>query len=137
MRYFKSILIAFLILLLSSCSTIVNETSNTHPDFKIGIKGFENKLKKEFEFEKLSIGTYFTTKNVLGKEKGLNLTFQKNDLQSVSNNLIGVYANKVKELVEKNLLHLDDYDYVNITFKNEQEQEGLTKSTSIKIRKKL
>ena len=137
MKYLKTMIAMLSIALLFSCS-IKTESSTIapHPDFKIGKLGIEKALKKEFDFQKLSLGTYMTRK--MGKkELGLNLTLQKDDLNSISDSLLSQYSSRIQELVLKNLLHLEDYDYINITFENKKIKDEFTKSTSIKIRKSL
>jgi hypothetical protein len=117
----------------------VKETSNSkgNPNFKIGKQGFEKALQKEFKFEKLSVGTYFTKKNGVKTEKGLNLTIENMNLSLVSDSLIMVYSDKIKQLTSENLLHLKEYDYINITFNQQQETGELQKVNSVKIRKQL
>jgi len=43
----------------------------------------------------------------------------------------------IKEEVKANLLHLKDYNYINITFENELTKGNLRKVNSIKIKKQL
>ena len=119
-----------------SCSTIVDGNSDLHPDFKIGKKEFENSLKKEFDFEKLSIGTYFTKKNGISEEKGLNLTFEINNLRFVTDSLITIYSDKITVQVKKYLLNKDNYDYVIIKFEEETKGE-ISRSTSLELKKQL
>jgi hypothetical protein len=137
MKYFKSFFITLAILFLSSCNMDLNNgNSAPHPDFKIGQKGIEKMLKQDFDFQKMSVGTHMKTK--MGtKEFGLNLTFQKDDMLPVSDNTFKEHASTIKKLVVNNLLHLEDYDFINITFENENIEGEFTKSTSVKIRKLL
>jgi len=137
MKKLRIVLALFFVAFLLNCTTIVEGNSDAHPNFKIGKKGFENSLKKEFDFDKLSIGTYFTKKDGISKEKGLNLMFLKNDLTAISDSLLYHYSEEIKNQTIQYVLNLDTYDSVNITFKSEEVQKDLTKSTSIKIKKAL
>ena len=137
MKYLKSIFTLLSLLLLFNCNVITQANSSApHPDFKIGQKGIEKKMKQEFDFQKMSVGTFMTTK-IGVKELGLNLKFQKEDIQSTSDSLLKEYVAIIKKSVAKNLLHLEDYDYINITFENENIEGEFTKSTSVKIREQL
>jgi len=130
--------LAFLaIAFLLNCTTIVKGNSDAQPNFKIGKKGFENSLKKTFDFETLSIGTYFTKKNGTSQEKGLNLTFKKNNLTAISDSLWHQYSEQIRIETLQYLLNLDTFDSINIIFKSEEVKEDLTKSMSIKIKKAL
>ncbi len=137
MKYFKFFAFFIFSLSLFNCNTIVNGKSNKHPNFKIGKSGLEKNLRKHFDFENLSIGTFSTNKNGVSKEKGLNLTFQKKNLHQTSDSLINVYANKIKKDVVNNLLHLKDYDCINITFESKIIDGDLNKINSIALKKQL
>ncbi|MGK0414032.1 MAG: hypothetical protein ACJA1B_002251 [Polaribacter sp.] len=137
MKYLKLTFATLALFVFISCDF---QTSNSphapHPDFKIGRDGLENILKQEFNFQKMSVGTHMSSKMGL-KELGLNLTFQKEDLMSVSDSLLKTYSTKIKKTVIKNLLYLEDYDYLNITFENQFSEGAFTKSTATKIREQL
>jgi hypothetical protein len=137
MKKIRIICTLFIVTILLNCTTIVKGTSDAHPDFKIGKKGFENSLKKQIDFNSLGIGTYISNKNGISKEKGLNLTFLKNNITAISDSLFYHYSEEIKLQTIQYLLNLDTYDYINITFKSEEVQKDLTKSTSIKIKKAL
>ena len=84
MKYLKSIFTLLSLVLLFNCNVITQANSSApHPDFKIGQKGIEKKMKQEFDFQKMSVGIFMTTK-IGVKELGLNLKFQKEDIQSTS-----------------------------------------------------
>ena len=137
MKYLKSIFITITVLFVSSCNMDLNNgNSAPHPDFKIGQKGIEKMLKQDFDFQKMSVGTHLA-KKMGTKELGLNLTFQIDDVLSVSDSIFKEHASTIKKLVVNNLLHLEDYDFINITFENENIEGEFTKSTSVKIRKLL
>jgi len=136
MKLLKPYLFLGIILFFISCNTKIETSANSNPNFKIGKEGFEKSLKAQFDFEKLSIGTYFTKKNGISVEKGLNLTFQKNNLRKVSDSLVYVYSDEIKNQVKKYLLNLDKYDYINIKFE-EQIKGEITKSNSIEFKKEL
>lgn len=137
MKIFKTILFISVVLLLVNCNTIVKGSSDFHPNFKVGKTGFEEELKKQFDFDDLAIGTYYTKKNNSLEERGLNLTFkfaeQELSNKEESNNDVEFIITKVKEY----LLNLDNYDYVNIIFENERKEGNITKSSRIKIKKEL
>jgi hypothetical protein len=137
MKIFKTTLLICIMLLLVNCNTIVEGKSDFHPDFKVGKTGFEKELKKQINFDDLAIGTYYTKKNNISEERGLNLTFkfaeQELPNKEESNNDSEFIVSKVKEY----LLNLDNYDYVNIIFENEREEGNITKSSRIKIKKEL
>jgi hypothetical protein len=137
MKYLKSIFTLLSLVLLFNCNVITQGSSSApNPDFKIGQKGIEKKFKKEFDFQKMSVSIFMTTK-IGVKELGLNLKFQKEDIQSTSDSLLKEYVAIIKKSVAKNLLNLEDYDYINITFENENIEGEFTKSTSVKIREQL
>lgn len=137
MNQLKIIVPVLTFLLLISCSLKKeNNTIAPHPDFKIGKKGFENKLKEVFNFEKITFGSGIN-RNLGVSSTGLNLTFYMNDLDVVSNEKLSKYAKIIKFETNKNLLKLDNYNFVKITFKEEKQEEEFTKSTSIKIKKQL
>jgi predicted nucleotide-binding protein (sugar kinase/HSP70/actin superfamily) len=135
MKLLKIGLVGLVLLLGSSCVN-TSTTTSKHVEFKIGKEGFEKQLAKVFEFENLAIGTYITKKKE-AREQGVNLTFRKNDLSQFSDSLIIVYSNSIKQEVKANLLHLSDYDYINITFEEEVKSGDLKKINSIKIKKQL
>jgi hypothetical protein len=137
MKYLKLVFTTLTLFLFFNCNLQVKNSPNpTHPDFKTGKNGLEKILKQEFNFQKMSVGTYITTK--MGKkELGVNLTFQKEDLLTVSDSLLKEYASTIKKTVVKNLLHLEHYDFINITFENEFSDGEITKITAMKIREKL
>ena len=137
MKKIRILVTLFIVTISLNCTTIGKGTSDAQPDFKIGKKGFENSLQKQFDFNSLGIGTYITNKNGISKEKGLNLTFLKNNVTAISDSLLYHYAEEIKIQTIQYLLNLDTYDYINITFKSEEVQKDLTKSTSIKIKKAL
>tara|TARA_R110002126_G_scaffold291243_2_gene451315 strand:- start:1492 stop:1902 length:411 start_codon:yes stop_codon:yes gene_type:complete len=136
MKLLKPSLLFVFILFFISCSAKIETSSDAHPNFKIGKTGFEKSLKAQFDFEKLSVGTYFTKKNGISTEKGLNLTFQKNSLSQVSDSLIYVYSDEIKIQVKKYLLNLDKYNYINIKFE-EQKKGDITRSNIIEFKKEL
>ncbi len=119
-----------------NCNRTVSGTSNFHPDFKIGKKGFEKKLQEAFSFEKLSVGTYMTEKQGFNKEKGLTLTFGINNIASITDSVFNIYADETSILVKNNLLHLEDYNYVIVKF-NEETKGDISKSISVTIKKEL
>lgn len=136
MKFTKLILLVVTISCFINCNNKVTTSSDAHPNFKIGKKGFEKSLQKEFDFDKLSIGTYITKKNGVSEEKGLSLTFQKSDLHRVTDSIIIANCDDIKTHVKKYLLNIDNYEYVIIKF--EEEIEGdISKSTSIKVKKQL
>ena len=136
MKLLKPSLLFVFILFFISCSAKIETSSDAHPNFKIGKIGFEKSLKAQFDFEKLSVGTYFTKKNGISTEKGLNLTFQKNSLSQVSDSLIYAYSDEIKIHVKKYLLNLDKYNYINIKFE-EQKKGDITRSNTIEFKKEL
>ncbi len=137
MKNFKLFLFLTACLFFLNCYTVTESKSSSNPDFKVGKAGFEKRLKRQFDFDKLSIGFYTTKKNGLSKENGLNLTFKINNLENISDSLINSYTDVIKEEVKTNLLHFKDYNYINITFENELTKGNLRKVNSIKIKKQL
>lgn len=137
MKFFKTILVLALIFLTTNCSTKVEGSSEFHPDFKIAKSGFKKELKKEIDFEDLSIGTYYTKKNNITEEKGLNLTFKNANQEVYSTNEANKKADFIATQVNKYLLNLDNYDYVNIIFENENEEGDVKKSSRITIKREL
>ena len=117
MKFFKTILVLALIFLTTNCSTKVEGSSEFHPDFKIAKSGFKKELKKEIDFEDLSIGTYYTKKNNITEEKGLNLTFKNANQEVYSTNEANKKADFIATQVNKYLLNLDNYDYVILSSK--------------------
>ena len=136
MKLLKPSLLYISILFFIGCNTKIETSSDAHPNFKIGNTGFEKSLKAQFDFEKLSVGTYFSKKNGISTEKGLNLTFQKNNLAEVSDSLIYVYSDEIKTQVKKYLLNIDKYNYINIKFE-EQTKGDIIKSSSIELKEEL
>ncbi|WP_296637919.1 hypothetical protein [Polaribacter sp.] len=137
MKILKTTLFINVVLLLVNCTTIVEGTSDFHPDFKIGKTGFEKELKKQLDFDDLAIGTYFTKKNNSLEERGLNLTFEFAEQELPNNQELNNYAEFIITKVKEYLLNLDNYDYVNTIFENEREEGNIAKSSRIKIKKKL
>ena len=135
MKFFKTILVLALIFLTTNCSTKVEGSSEFHPDFKIAKSGFKKELKKEIDFEDLSIGTYYTKKNNITEEKGLNLTFKNANQEVYSTNEANKKADFIATQVNKYLLNLDNY--VNIIFENENEEGDVKKSSRITIKREL
>ena len=136
MKKLKIIICAMAVFTMFNCTRTVSGSSNLHPNFKIGKKGFEKRLQEAFSFEKLSVGTYLTEKQGFNKEKGLTLTFDINNIKSITDSVFNVYADKTSILVKKNLLHLDDYNYVIVKF-NEETKGDISKSTLVTIKKEL
>lgn len=137
MNQLKIIVSILTFLLLTSCSLKKeNNTIAPHPDFKIGKKGFEDKIKEVFNFEKITFGSVINI-DTLSSSTGLNLTFYMNDLDFISNEKLSKYAKIIKFETNKNLLKLDKYNFVNITFKEEKQEEGFTKATTIIVKKQL
>lgn len=137
MNQLKIILPALTFLLLTSCNLKKEDSSIAPPpDFKIGKKGFEKKLKEAFSFEKITFGS-FINKGAVSSNTGLNLTFYINDLDVISNKKLSKYAKIIKFETNKNLLKLDKYNFINITFKEEHQLGEFTKATSIQIQKQL
>ncbi len=137
MKFIKTTFLLLSMILLVNCNTKVEGTSEFHPDFKIGKKGFRKALKKEINYDDLTIGTYYTKKNNIAEEKGLNLTFKVSGDGLTNNEEINNKADYLAAQVKKYLLNLEKYDYVNIIFENEKEENGIKKSSSIKIKRKL
>ncbi|EAQ40998.1 hypothetical protein [Polaribacter sp. MED152] len=137
MKFFKTTLVLALLFLATNCSTKVEGSSEFHPDFKIAKSGFKKELKKEIDFEDLSIGTYYTKKNNITEERGLNLTFKNANQEVYSTNEANKKADFIATQVNKYLLNLDNYDYVNIIFENENEEGDVKKSTRITIKREL
>lgn len=139
MKYLKLLLPIIFLWLMSSCQNKLIEDSTLPPkvDFKIGKKGIEAELRKTLDFQKISFGTYYTTKQLLAEEKGITLTFQLNNLESVSDSLIGVFVKTSEQLVKEHLLHLKDYDFVKLTFNTDQTEGEFKKTTSVEIKKPL
>ena len=137
MKFFKITLVLALLVLATNCSTKVEGSSEFHPDFKIAKSGFKKELKKEIDFEDLSIGTYYTKKNNITEERGLNLTFKNANQEVYSTNEANKKADFIATQVNKYLLNLDNYDYVNIIFENESEEGDVKKSTRITIKREL
>lgn len=69
MKFFKTTLVLVLLFLITNCSTKIESSSDFYPDFKIAKSGFKKELKKEMDFDDLSIGTYYTKKNNITEEK--------------------------------------------------------------------
>lgn len=137
MKYLKLTFATLALFLFFSCNFQTSNNPNAlHPDFKIGKDGLENILKEKFNFQKMSVGTHMSSKMGV-KEHGLNLTFQNEDLMSVSDSLLKTYSTAIKKSVIKNLVHLEDYYYINITFENQFKEGEFTKSTTTKIREQL
>lgn len=137
MKIFKPTLFISTILLLVNCNTIVKGKSDFHPDFKIGKTGFEKELKKQINFDDLRIGTYYTKKNNIDEERGLNLTFKFAEQELPNKEKLSSNTDFITTKVNKYLLNLDNFDYVNIIFENEMVEESITKSSRIKIKKEL
>jgi len=137
MKFFKITLVLALLFLTTNCSTKVEGSSEFHPDFKIAKSGFKKELKKEIDFEDLSIGTYYTKKNNITEERGLNLTFKNAKQEVYSTNEANKKADFIATQVNKYLLNLDNYDYVNIIFENENEEGDVKKSSRITIKREL
>ena len=137
MKFIKTTFLLLSMILLVNCNTKVEGTSEFHPDFKIGKNGFREALKKEINYDDLSIGKYYTKKNNITEEKGLNLTFKFSGDGLANNEEINNQADYIAAQVKKYLLNLEKYDYVNIIFEKEKEEDAIKKSSSIKIKRKL
>ncbi|MEN8703260.1 MAG: hypothetical protein ABF311_07425 [Polaribacter sp.] len=137
MKILKTTLFISVMLLLVNCTTIVEGTSDFHPDFKVGKTGFEKELKKQLDFDDLAIGTYYTKKNNSLEEKGLNLTFEFAEQELPNKEELNNDAEFIITKVKEYLLNLDNYDYVNIIFENEREEGNIARSSRIKIKKEL
>ncbi|WP_439130481.1 hypothetical protein [Polaribacter sp.] len=136
MKLVRIMLMCFILLLNFSCITNETITNSNQIDFKIGKQGFENKIAKFFTFKDLLFGTYTTTKNSIS-QKGVELTFKMDSVALMSNQMIKKYAGIIEQEVKANLLHLSDYDFVNITFMQEYEKEGITRLSSLKLKRLL
>jgi hypothetical protein len=137
MKILKTTLFISVMLLLVNCTTVVEGTSDFHPDFKVGKTGFEKELKKQLDFDDLAIGTYYTKKNNSLEEKGLNLTFEFAEQELPNKEELNNDAEFIITKVKEYLLNLDNYDYVNIIFENGREEGNIAKSSRIKIKKEL
>ncbi|WP_334055560.1 hypothetical protein [Polaribacter sp. P097] len=137
MKFLKTTLVLALLFLTTNCSTKVEGSSEFHPVFKIAKSGFKKELKKEIDFEDLSIGTYYTKKNNITEERGLNLTFKNANPEVYNTNEANKKADFIATQVNKYLLNLDNYDYVNIIFENENEEGNVKKSSRITIKREL
>lgn len=137
MKILKTTLFISVMLLLVNCTTVVEGTSDFHPDFKVGKTGFEKELKKQLDFDDLAIGTYYTKKNNSLEEKGLNLTFEFAEQELPNKEELNNDAEFMITKVKEYLLNLDNYDYVNIIFENGREEGNIAKSSRIKIKKEL
>ncbi|WP_435415910.1 hypothetical protein [Polaribacter aestuariivivens] len=139
MKYLKIVFVCFLFMVLSNCTTSFKRSSNNFPDFKIGKKGFENLIAKEFNFEKLTLGTYEKGSSNTVSEKGANLTFLGVDemLEESSDSTLVKNARFIRNLTVKNLLNLEKFDFVVITFENEDEKGVLTTITKKRIKLEL
>ena len=136
MKTAQLLLLLLFISLFMNCNSELKKTSDVNPNFKIGKTGFEKSLKKEVDFDKMSIGTYITNKNGGFQEKGLNLTFQKDNLHLIKDSLLLNYSNEITSQVKKYLLNINNYEFVIIKFEDEKKGE-IIKSTSVKIKKEL
>lgn len=136
MKSLKIVLATLTLFFTLSCVKTTTTAVANHIEFKIGKEGIEKNLAKEFDFQNFSVGTYITTKNK-NKEKGINVKFKKDNLNKVSDSLLNVYSNVIQKEVKANLLHLSDYDYINITFEQELEDGDIKKINSVKIKKQL
>ncbi len=136
MKFAKIVFTCFVLLLSFSCITKESITQNNDINFKIGKQGFKKKVGEVFTFNDLTFGAYMVKKNYVS-EKGLNLTFKMDSLELISYKKINNYSDKIQKLVKANLLHLTDYDYINITFMQEFEKEGIKKVNSIKVKRVL
>jgi len=137
MKFFKTTLVLVLLFFITNCSTKIESSSDFYPDFKIAKSGFKKELKKEMDFDDLSIGTYYTKKNNITEEKGLNLTFKNAKQEVYSTNEANKKANFIAIQVNKYLLNIDNYHYVIIIFENENEEAGVKKSSRITIKREL
>ena len=136
MKTAQLLLLFLSISLFMNCNSKLKKTSDVTPNFKIGKIGFEKSLKKEVDFDKMSVGTYITNKNGGFQEKGLNLTFQKDNLHLIKDSLLLNYSNEIASQVKKYLLNINSYEFVIIKFEDEKKGE-IIKSTSVKIKKEL
>jgi hypothetical protein len=57
MKTAQLLLLFLSISLFMNCNSKLKKTSDVTPNFKIGKIGFEKSLKKELDFDKMSIGT--------------------------------------------------------------------------------
>ncbi len=136
MKKLKITFIFIAILLFASCSYSEGSSTPGPVDFKIGQKGFKSKIAEKFSFEQLSFGTY-VTKNMATQEKGVNLTFSMKNLNEMDNKTFNLYADAIQKEVKANLLHLSDYDLINIIFEETIEEEKVKKVYSYKTRRLL
>ncbi|WP_405606094.1 hypothetical protein [Polaribacter sp. Asnod1-A03] len=134
MRNLKILFTVFSIFFIISCSTSTTRTSDLQPDFK---NGFEKRLKKGFDFEKLDIDAYFSNKNGISEENGVNLTFTISDSLKYSKSDFFKISKHIKKEVQEYLLDLNDYDYLNITYNKVSEEDNTEKTSSMKIKLKL
>ncbi|MCG1036378.1 hypothetical protein [Polaribacter sargassicola] len=137
MKKLKIIFTFFSIFIVFSCTTTSTGTSDLNPEFKIGKNGFEKRLKKGFDFEKLNIGTYYSNKNGISQENGVNLTFTISDFSKYSNSDFFKISKHIKKELQEYLLNLNNYDYVKIIYNRVYKEDGLEKTSSVKIKLKL
>lgn len=133
----KKIILFLTAILLVNCNAVneIKPKSNA-PEFKISKKAFETSLKEEIPFTEMSVGIYMSTKN-LQEEKGVSLTFNLDNVLSISDSLFVSYADKISKKVKEELLHLKDYDSAVIKFQTIENNGELRKTNSIQIHKKL
>ena len=136
MKFVKLVVFCLVLSVSFGCLSTFSKGESNHVDFKIGKDGFEALMQKEFAFKKLALGTYLTKKDEVS-EKGVNLTFTLDSLQNIPLPKIANYADLIAIEVKANLLHLSDYDYVNVTFTEEETIDNIQKEISLKTKRSL
>ncbi|WP_143744240.1 hypothetical protein [Polaribacter tangerinus] len=127
----------FIFFVFIGCNEKETIVANNFPTFKIGQEGMEEVFKEKFDYEKLSIG-FSTKKGMIGNaEKRVRLTFKKQDIFSVSDSLLIVYSEFIKNHVHEQLLNKSNYDVLIIRFEQSTVFGNLTKSSSIQIKETL